>query len=139
MSNDLSRFLDAQESVWHQALSEIRSGQKESHWMWFIFPQIAGLGYSSTAKFYAIKDREEAVAYLENPVLGERLRGITKELLQPDKTDAKFIFGHTDAMKLLSCMTLFALVGGDDEPFMKVIEKFFNGKLDSSTLEILEE
>ena len=141
MSIDLSRYIEAQEQTYEQALSEIKVGLKTGHWMWYIFPQIAGLGFSSTSKFYAIKSMEEAKAYLQHPVLGKRLKEITKVLLELETANARIIFGSPDDLKLHSCMTLFAIAGEDnpDNLFKKVIEKFFRSKYDLNTLNILEE
>ena len=135
MNTNLNRFLEAQESVYEQALSEIKSGRKRSHWMWYIFPQFAGLGHSETAKFYSIKSVEEVKAYLNHPVLGTRLREITRELLTTENPDANHIFGSPDDLKLRSSMTLFSLV--DQTPdfiFKKVLDHYFNGQSDEKTL-----
>jgi len=133
--------MEAQEQTHELALAEIKAGLKTGHWMWFIFPQIAGLGLSDTSKFYAIKSMEEAKAYLEHPVLGKRLKEITKVLLVLETANARMIFGSPDDLKLHSCMTLFAIADEDnpDNLFKKVIEKFFRGKYDLNTLHILEE
>jgi len=141
MGIDLSRYMEAQEQTHELALAEIKAGLKTGHWMWFIFPQIAGLGLSDTSKFYAIKSMEEAKAYLEHPVLGKRLKEITKVLLVLETANARMIFGSPDDLKLHSCMTLFAIADEDnpDNLFKKVIEKFFRGKYDLNTLHILEE
>jgi uncharacterized protein (DUF1810 family) len=109
---DLARFTSAQESVYDRALAEVRNGQKRSHWMWFIFPQIDGLGFSSTAKHYAIKSAEEARQYLMHPVLGPRLRECTEAVLAVNGRTASQIFGSPDDLKLRSCMTLFDSVAG---------------------------
>jgi len=141
MSIDLSRYIEAQEQTYELALSEIKTGQKTGHWMWYIFPQIAGLGLSDTSKFYAIKSMEEAKTYIEHPVLGKRLKEITKVLLVLETANARMIFGSPDDLKLHSCMTLFA-IADEDNPgnlFKKVIEKFFRGKYDKNSLHILEE
>lgn len=140
MGNNLNRFLEAQEKDYDQALSEIKSGRKRSHWMWYIFPQYKGLGYSETSKFYAIQDLDEARAYLMHPILGSRLREITNELLVVSENNAKTIFGSPDDMKLKSSMTLFASVDTSDEkPFIKVLNKFFYGEFDEKTLDLLEQ
>ena len=106
---DLSRFLKAQEYDYDQALREIRAGRKRSHWMWYIFPQIQGLGFTRTSEFYAIRDLDEAKAYLADPVLGARLKEISSALLDLDGLSASEIFGYPDDLKLRSCMTLFCL------------------------------
>jgi uncharacterized protein (DUF1810 family) len=135
--NNFQRFLDAQAGSYATALAEIRSGKKKSHWMWYIFPQIAGLGFSDTTKFYAIKDLREAQAYLQHPVLGTRLKEITNELLQLESRDASGIFGSPDNVKLKSSMTLFAALPHPDQVFQEVLDKFFGGSLDTRTLKIL--
>jgi len=134
---DLQRFIDAQQSDYATALAEIRSGRKRSHWMWYVFPQLLGLGYTSTSVFYAIKNLDEAAAYLQHPVLGPRLIEISNALLAPDGKDANEIFGSTDAMKLRSSMTLFSLVPGASGTFQAVLDKFFNGLKDEKTLQLL--
>lgn len=136
-TNDLERFLKAQETDFHTALSEISKGRKESHWMWYIFPQIQGLGFSDTAKFYEIQDLKEAAAYLNHRVLGPRLKLITTELMKLETTSAYQIFGSPDALKLHSSMTLFAAVPNSDPVFRQVLNKFFNGLKDNKTLRIL--
>jgi len=137
---DLNRFIEAQEWQYAIALSEIKSGSKKSHWMWFIFPQIAGLGFSDVSKFYAIKNLDEAKAYLNHEVLGARLKEITQVLLMQETDNANLILGSPDDLKLHSCMTLFAIVDEEnlDNVFEKVIAKFFMGKYDRRTVEILE-
>ncbi len=141
MSIDLSRYIDAQEQYYDLALAEIKAGQKQGHWMWFIFPQIAGLGLSENSKFYAIKSMQEAKAYLEHPVLGKRLNEITSLLLELDTNNARLIFGSPDDLKLHSCMTLFAIADEEkpDNVFGRVIAKYFMGKYDRNTVHILEE
>ena len=137
-SCDLVRFHTAQRSSWSSALSEIKSGRKQSHWMWFIFPQIEGLGYSDTARYYAIRNLEEARAYLKDPVLGGRLREISEALLQLDTDDPTQVVGYPDDLKLKSSMTLFEKAGegtSDAELFGKVLEKYFRGQRDHHTLE----
>ena len=133
---DLNRFIEAQKHSYEIALYEMRTGRKRSHWMWYIFPQIRGLGFSSTAQYYAIRDKNEAKAYLEHPVLGKRLLEITEALLKIKGNDANEVFGYPDDMKLRSSMTLFYLVSGNDV-FKKVLDKFFNGKLDEKTKKLL--
>ncbi len=119
-------------------ISEVRAGYKSSHWMWYIFPQLKGLGFSSTAQYYGINGREEAMAYLKHPVLGARLREITSMLLTLEGKSAVEIFGRTDAMKLRSSMTLFYAVSEDDL-FKKVLDRYYDGKLDGRTLAMLGE
>ena len=132
----LERFLSAQEHDYEIALSEIRNGRKQSHWMWYIFPQIQGLGYSSMARFYAIKDREEAVTYLNHPVLGKRLVEITEALLNLRENDARKVMGYPDDLKLKSSMTLFYVVSGRTV-FKQVLDKYYFGELDEKTVSLL--
>lgn len=136
MSNDLERFLKAQEKDYDIALNEIRSGRKESHWIWYIFPQISGLGFSSTSKYYSIKDKKEAEDYLKNKILRNRLLEISNALLELDSDDATYIMGYPDDLKLKSCMTLFSLVS-DEEVFQKVLNKFYDGEKDEMTISLL--
>jgi uncharacterized protein (DUF1810 family) len=131
---DLKRFTDAQQSDYAAALSEIKNGHKRSHWMWYVFPQIHGLGISSTSRYYAIKDIREAEAYLAHSVLGKRLIEISNELLKLPADNANTVFGSPDDMKLRSSMTLFASVPNADKVFQKVLDKFFRGEKDQLTL-----
>lgn len=133
----LDRFLKAQELDYKDALSEIKSGHKRSHWIWYIFPQIQGLGYSETSKFYAVKDKKEAQDYVKHPILGERLLEISEALLQLESSDAREVMGVPDDMKLKSSMTLFSLVS-DNPVFQKVLDKFFDGEKDKFTVEALK-
>lgn len=135
---DLKRFYKAQEYDYETALSEIRNGRKESHWMWYIFPQVAGLGRSTMAEYYAIRSKEEAKAYIEDPVLGKRLIEISQALLQVDSDDAEKVMGWPDNLKLKSCMTLFAEVAPEQPVFRNVLEKFYDGEMDGKTLDILK-
>ena len=139
MTDTLDRFLKAQKHTYPAALREIRAGRKESHWMWFIFPQMRGLGRSDMAYIYGIADRAEAEAYLAHPVLSARLREITEALLSLEESDPNAIFGGIDAMKLRSSMTLFAAVSEDNSVFHRTLAKFFSGRMDQKTLELLEE
>jgi uncharacterized protein (DUF1810 family) len=139
MASDLSRFLKAQERDYARALSEIRSGRKRSHWMWYIFPQIQGLGFSQTAQFYAIQDLAEAKDYLAHPVLGARLKEISSALLELDGLSASEIFGYPDDLKLCSCMTLFRMADLDCPIFQDVIDKYYDGEPDKKTVRILQE
>lgn len=129
----LDRFLNAQKKSYNTALEEIKSGRKRSHWMWYIFPQITGLGFSITARFYEIKSMNEAKEYAEHPVLFPRLVEISEKLLELPSDDAAEIFGFPDNVKLKSSMTLFALVS-DNPVFKKVLKKFFNGEMCEFTL-----
>jgi len=135
--HSLQRFLDAQARDYPQALAEIKAGRKRSHWMWYIFPQIQGLGFSSTSQYYAIRDAAEAAAYLAHPVLGPRLVEISGELLKLTGRDARRVFGSPDDLKLRSSMTLFAAVTGADPVFRAVLEAYFGGKADGKTLQQL--
>jgi len=134
--HNLQRFIDAQEMDYPGALDEIRSGQKRSHWMWYIFPQFDGLGFSPTSIHYAIKSRAEAVAYLDHPVLGRRLRECVDVLLAASGRTARQIFGSPDDLKLKSCMTLFALVSPEGSVFEQVLEKYYGGQQDQKTLKL---
>jgi uncharacterized protein (DUF1810 family) len=138
-SNDLQRFIDAQVRDFPIALSEIKSARKRSHWMWYIFPQIKGLGFSETARFYALKDPREATDYLKHPVLGDRLIRISAELLKLESTDARAVLGSPDDLKLRSSMTLFSLLPGTDDVFDAVLRKFFGGIKDEKTVQIMGE
>lgn len=133
----LERFIEAQIRDYPIALAEIKRGKKQNHWMWYIFPQALGLGYTSTSIQYGIKDLDEATAYLKHEVLGKRLIEISNALLDLPTNNAKEIFGSTDSMKLRSSMTLFSLVPGTDNVFQLVLDKFFNGKKDDRTLQLL--
>ncbi len=135
--DDLERFLDAQEKDFETALAQIKSGKKQSHWMWYIFPQIAGLGFSSTSKFYAIKDQDEAENYLAHPTLGGRLVEISNALLDAEGKTVKQIFGSPDDVKLKSSMTLFGALENTNPVFQKVLDKYFGGAKDQRTLELL--
>jgi uncharacterized protein (DUF1810 family) len=136
--SDLKRFLDAQANDFERALAEIRRGRKQSHWMWYIFPQIAGLGFSETSKFYAIKDKAEAQLYLAHPVLGARLVEISKALLEIEGKTANQIFGSPDDVKLKSSMTLFGALDDTNPVFQKVLDKYFDGAKDGRTLEQID-
>ena len=136
MAADLSRFLKAQEYDYEQALREIRGGRKRSHWMWYIFPQIQGLGFSSTAQYYAIRDLQEAKDYLAHPVLGARLKEISSALLDLEGLSASEIFGYPDDLKLRSSMTLFRLADLNEPVFLEVLEKYYNGEPDSRTVDL---
>lgn len=136
---DLNRFIDAQRAVYPDVLEELRSGRKRSHWMWFIFPQLAGLGHSETARFYAISGAAEATAYLNNPLLGARLLECTRTVLEHSGQSARAMFGTPDDMKLRSCMTLFANVAPEQVCFQQVLERFFDGESDAKTIALLEQ
>ena len=139
MKYDLDRFLKAQEYSYEVAKKELLKGRKESHWMWFIFPQLKGLGLSSKSKLYGLSGSKEAKAYYRHPILGKRLVEISKVLLTLDSNDPEAVMGsYTDAIKLKSCMTLFDEVTAD-EVFPHVIDKFFSGDRDIRTLQMLSE
>jgi len=135
---NLDRFVQAQEEVYPRALAEIKLGRKRSHWMWFIFPQIDGLGYSSTARFYAIKNADEALAYLNQPLLGKRLIECSEALLKVKAKSAEEIFGYPDDLKLRSSMTLFANVSPPDSIFSRVLDQYYASQPDGQTLELLK-
>ena len=136
---DLSRFVITHKNQYADALNEIRNGEKRTHWMWYIFPQIHSLGSSSTAEFYAIKNLNEAKAFLEDSYLGKNLREISEALLSQQTNDVNQIFDYPDNLKLHSSMTLFSLVAEENSVFHKVLDKFFDSKLDQNTLNILNE
>ncbi|RRJ90739.1 DUF1810 domain-containing protein [Flavobacterium macacae] len=138
-NKDLIRFLAAQNQVYLKALSEIRKGSKSTHWMWFIFPQLKGLGRSENARYFGIRDMQEATAYLHHPILGKHLVEISLALLNVNGRTSLQIFGPTDNLKLRSCMTLFSNVENADPVFRLVLEKYFDGALDRKTLELLNQ
>jgi uncharacterized protein (DUF1810 family) len=136
-AHNLQRFLDAQDSVYKQVCNELSDGRKRSHWMWFMFPQIAGLGRSETARFYAISSLDEAAAYLQHPILGPRLLECTKLVTQVAGKTIHEILGSPDDMKFRSSMTLFAEAASDKHPFEYALHKYFRGERDGLTLERL--
>jgi uncharacterized protein (DUF1810 family) len=135
--HDLDRFLKAQEDMFDTALEELRAGRKQSHWIWFVFPQLAGLGHSPTAQFYAIKSLAEARAYLARPDLGGRLHESLKLLQLLDETRADHVFGELDAMKFRSSLTLFAEADGGDPIVAGALDRWFDGRKDDKTLQLL--
>ena len=137
MNYDLQRFHKAQKFDYPVALGEIKNGRKESHWMWYIFPQLKELGYSSTAKYYGLT-KDEAKAYINDEILKSRLIEISQALLELTSNNATEIFGYPDDLKLKSCMTLFSENAPEVVVFEKVLQKFFSGKKDDKTLELLE-
>lgn len=137
--NNLQRFLDAQKTDYATALSEIKNGRKRSHWIWYIFPQIQGLGFSEISKYYSIKNVAEAQAFLNHPILGNRLVAICKALVHLHENDANKIFGNPDDLKLKSSMTLFGALSKTDPIFQSVLDKFFNGEKDKATLQLISE
>jgi uncharacterized protein (DUF1810 family) len=135
MAFDLERFVTAQDPIYDRVVSELRAGRKTSHWMWFVFPQIAGLGRSPTAVRYAIASLDEARAYLDHPVLGPRLRECTRLVADHTGLSAFDIFGGIDALKLHSSMTLFAHAAPDDPLFKTVLDRYFDAQADPNTLQ----
>lgn len=136
----LLRFHQAQTgnySGYETALREIRAGKKASHWMWYIFPQLRGLGKSDTAQFYGLTDLEEARGYAADPVLGARLEEISRAMLEQPDPSAWSVLGHTDAMKLCSCMTLFEIADPDRNVYGQVLDRFYQGRRDARTLKLL--
>lgn len=136
---DLKRFLSAQEGVYERALAELKGGEKRTHWMWYIFPQIDGLGYSPAAKRYSIKSIEEAGRYLDHPVLGKRLLECTEAVLALKGGSASEIFGYPDDMKFKSSMTLFERIAGPGSVFSSALDRYCRGERDAATLRLLEE
>ena len=136
---DLNRFTDAQAGVYETAYAELKSGQKRTHWMWYIFPQIDGLGRSKTAKYYAIKSMEEARQYLKHPVLGARLLECAEGVLAINGRTASEIFGYPDDLKLKSSMTLFASVATSGSVFVRVLDKYYFGEQDERTVQLSEQ
>lgn len=135
---NLDRFVQAQSNVYEQALTEIKNGRKRSHWMWYIFPQFEGLGFSATSKRYAIKSIAEAKAYLNHPVLGPRLTECANAVLGIEGRSIHEIFGSPDDIKLRSCATLFASVSSTGSVFDQLLDQFFQGDRDPKTLRLLE-
>lgn len=134
---DLSRFVTAHEQSCRTALGEIRNGRKVSHWMWYIFPQLRGLGNSQISRYYAVRGLDEAAAFLKDPYLGKNLREISGALLELETDDPEAVFGFTDSVKLRSSMTLFSLAPGADPVFGSVLEKYFGGEGDDRTRALL--
>ena len=134
---NLRRFVDAQDTVFERVCSELRNGQKWGHWMWFVFPQIKGLGKSETSRVFAISSREEARAYLEHPILGPRLRECTRLATLVEGRSIDQVFGYIDSKKFRSCMTLFAHATSDNQVFKDALQKFCGGEFDHATLELL--
>lgn len=134
---DLNRFVEAQEGDYARAVVEVRGGRKKTHWMWYVFPQYDGLGFSPTSKLYAIKSRAEAEAYLAHPVLGPRLVECAEAALAVEGRTAFEVFGSPDDMKLRSCATLFAAVSPPGSAFERLLEKYFGGRRDEKTLRLL--
>ena len=139
MTTDLARFVEAQdaEGTYSRALAELRAGRKRSHWVWFVFPQLAGLGRSATARHYALADVDEARAYVAHPVLGSRLRECCRALLDQPHTDRAAVLGEVDAMKLRSSMTLFSAADPGEPSYRAVLDRFYGGEDDPATVELL--
>lgn len=134
---NIKRFVDAHQRSYSLALEEIRAGYKVSHWMWYIFPQIRGLGYSEIAEYYAIEDLDEAKAYLQEPVLAAHMQEICEALLENESGNAEEVMGWPDDLKLRSSMTLFAAADPENKIYQRVLDKFFEGKPDEKTLQLL--
>ena len=137
MDDDLERFVDAQEGVYPGVVDELRHARKTGHWMWFVFPQLTSLGRSETSRYFAIRSLDEARAYLDHPVLGERLRECARLVAEARAASAEEMFGSIDALKLRSSMTLFHRAGPDERVFVEVLERYFNGTPDPATDELL--
>jgi len=135
--HDLNRFVEAQRTTYERALAELRGGRKRSHWMWYVFPQLAGLGRSATAERYAIASLAEAQAYLKHPVLGPRLIECATAVLDVEGRSAHEIFGSPDDWKLRSCATLFALASAPESVFSRLLAKYFDGRQDEQTVRLL--
>jgi uncharacterized protein (DUF1810 family) len=133
----LQRFIDAQEPVFDTVVEELRAGRKRTHWMWFVFPQLRGLGHSATAEHFGIGSRDEARAYLEHEILGTRLRQCSRLLTTLEVTSADVVMGPVDALKLRSSMTLFLAVADDDRDFAAVLTRYYGGQPDPRTLQLL--
>lgn len=134
---DLQRFVDAQDPIYSRVLWELGAGRKQSHWVWFVFPQIAGLGHSAMAQKYAISSRNEAIAYLTHQVLGPRLRECTRLVVSVQGKSIEDIFGQPDNIKFLSSMTLFAKAASENQEFVEAVRKYFNGRFDLATIDRL--
>jgi len=137
-SNEENRFLSAQQNIYSHVLKELKAGKKTSHWMWFIFPQIDGLGHSATSKYYSIKSINEAKEYIDHPILGKRLLECSNIILQIEGKSVEDIFGYPDYLKLKSCMTLFNYAVPKHKVFADVLNKYFAGEQDEQTISILQ-
>lgn len=138
MNYNLERFIKAQEKDYQKALTEIKQGKKQSHWIWYIFPQLKELGHSTTAQYYGIKDEQEAIKYLQNTLLKDHLIEISEELYKQNN-NIKKIVGYPDYLKVKSCMTLFSYIDPTIDIFQKVIDKFYHGQKDEITIDLLNE
>jgi len=134
----LGRFLEAQGRSYETALSELRAGEKRSHWIWYVFPQLRGLGHSDNAQYYGITSLDEARAYLADPILGKRLHECVDALLKLKDTSAETVLGYVDALKLRSSLTLFRIASPGDNAFVHALDRYFSGKLDPHTITLLE-
>ncbi len=135
--SDLDCFIEAQDNMYSVALKEIKSGKKKSHWMWYIFPQIKGLGKTEISNYYAIKNLEEGISYLENPILKGRLLEISQAVLDLNTRNIEEVFGSIDSLKLKSSMTLFHQIDKEEKIFIEVLNKYFNKELDKRMIELL--
>lgn len=135
--SDLDCFIEAQDNMYSVALKEIKSGKKKSHWMWYIFPQIKGLGKTEISNYYAIKNLEEGISYLENPILKGRLLEISQAVLDLNTKNIEEVFGSIDSLKLKSSMTLFHQIDKEEKIFIEVLNKYFNKELDKRMIELL--
>jgi uncharacterized protein (DUF1810 family) len=134
---NLRRFVDAQNPLFEQVQAELEAGSKQGHWMWFVFPQVKGLGHSELANFYGIGSRQEAEAYLQHPILGPRLRECTELVNRVEGRSIDAILGYPDNLKFRSSMTLFSLVSPEDQVFRQALEKYFSGEMDPRTVDLL--
>jgi uncharacterized protein (DUF1810 family) len=134
---NLRRFVDAQNPLFEQVQAELEAGSKQGHWMWFVFPQVKGLGHSELANFYGIGSRQEAEAYLQHPILGPRLRECTELVNRVEGRSIDAILGYPDNLKFRSSMTLFSLISPEDQVFRQALEKYFSGEMDPRTVDLL--
>ena len=134
---DLNRFVDAQNHIYDSVVSELKNGEKRGHWMWYIFPQVKGLGSTSTSVRFAISSKNEAISYLNHPILGERLKQCTELVLNINGRTSEQIFHYPDTLKFRSCMTLFDVASESDGIFKDAIQKYFGGSADQRTIDIL--
>ena len=138
MKYNIERFIKIQKEDYAMALKEIKNGRKRNHWMWYIFPQLKGLGTSAMAKYYGLENLEEAKEYYNNDYLRKNLLEITNALLSLDNTNIESILGYPDNLKLLSCMTLFEIVDKNEKIFSQILDKYYNGKRDTNTINLIK-
>ena len=138
MKYNIERFIKIQKEDYAMALKEIKNGRKRTHWMWYIFPQLKGLGTSAMAQYYGLENLEEAKEYYNNNYLRKNLLEITKTLLSLDNTNIESILGYPDNLKLLSCMTLFEIVDKSEKAFSQILDKYYNGKRDTNTIHLIK-